>query len=43
MPFTAVNKRRCSDMDEDRANNWFAGIMLVAFAALGAALAWNYK
>ena len=29
--------------DEDRANNWFAGIMLVMFAALGAALAWSHK
>jgi len=30
-------------MNEDRANRWFAGIMLIACAALGAALAWNYK
>ena len=29
-------------MDEDRANKWFAGIMLIAFALLGAALVWSH-
>lgn len=29
-------------MDEDRANNWFLGIMAIAFALLGAALVWSH-
>lgn len=32
-----------TDFDEARANRWFAGIMAVMFAALGAALVWSHR
>ena len=44
IPATATRTTlKMTDFDEARANRWFAGIMAVMFAALGAALAWSHR
>ena len=44
IPATATRTTpKMTDFDEARANRWFAGIMAVMFAALGAALVWSHR